>query len=64
MNVPLISAIRSYLQGDGLVILPEIELLLFGLGILLIDFWLERKEKYLNAGMALTGTLFSGKKNI
>ncbi len=59
MNVPLISAIRSYLQGDGLVILPEIELLLFGLGILLIDFWLERKEKYLNAGMALTGTLFS-----
>src|SRR6266481_9284422 len=59
MNVPLISAIRSYLQGDGLVILPEIELLLFGLGILLIDFWLERKEKYLNAGMALAGTLFS-----
>ena len=59
MNVPLISAIRSYLQGDGLVILPEIELLLFGLGILLIDFWLDRKEKYLNAGMALAGTLFS-----
>src|SRR6266568_2632786 len=60
MNIPLISAIRSYLQSDGLVILPEIELLLFGLGILLIDFWLERKEKYLNAGMALAGTLFSG----
>src|SRR5258708_34769653 len=59
MNVPLINAIRSYLQGDGLVILPEIELLLFGLGILLIDFWLERKEKYLNAGMALAGALFS-----
>src|SRR6266699_3669333 len=59
MSIPLISAIRSYLQSDGLVILPEIELLLFGLGILLIDFWLERKEKYLNAGMALTGTLFS-----
>src|SRR6266436_889664 len=59
MNIPLINAIRSYLQGDGLVILPEIELLLFGLGILLIDFWLERKEKYLNAGMALAGTLFS-----
>src|SRR6266567_58622 len=60
MSIPLISAIRSYLQSDGLVILPEIELLLFGLGILLIDFWLERKEKYLNAGMALAGTLFSG----
>jgi len=40
MSIPLISAIRSYLQSDGLVILPEIELLLFGLGILLIDFWL------------------------
>ena len=60
MSIPLITAIRSYLQSDGLVILPEIELLLFGLGILLIDFWLERKEKYLNAGMALAGTLFSG----
>src|SRR6266700_165043 len=60
MNISLINAIRSYLQGDGLVILPEIELLLFGLGILLIDFWLERREKYVNAGMALAGTLFSG----
>ncbi len=59
MNIPLITAIRNYLQGDGLVVLPEMELLLFGLGILLIDFWLERKEKYLNAGMALAGTLFS-----
>src|SRR6266446_9567144 len=59
MNVTFINAIRSYLSGDGLVILPEIELLLFGLGILLIDFWIEEKEKYLNAGMALAGTLFS-----
>ena len=53
MNIPFINAIRSYLQGDGAVILPEMELLLFGLGILLIDFWIEQKEKYWNAGLAL-----------
>jgi len=59
MNVTFINAIRSYLSGEGAVILPEIELLLFGLGILLIDFWIEQKEKYWNAGLALAGTLFS-----
>ena len=60
MNIPIINSLLSYLQGDGAVILPEIELVLFGLGILLIDFWIEEKEKYLNAGLALAGTLFSG----
>src|SRR5882757_5652414 len=60
MNLPFLNSILSYLQGDGATILPEIELVLFGLGILVIDFWIEGKEKYLNAGMALAGTLFSG----
>src|SRR5712692_7809190 len=59
MNLSFINAIRSYLQGDGAVILPEIELVLFGLGILLIDFWIEQKDKYWNAGLALAGTIFS-----
>ena len=59
MNIPIINSILSYLQGDGAAILPEIELVLFGLGILVIDFWIEEKEKYLNAGLALLGTLFS-----
>src|SRR6267154_5683233 len=59
MNIPFINAIVSYLRGDGAVILPEIELVLFGLGILVIDFWIEQKEKYMNAGLALAGTLFS-----
>src|SRR6266436_1891267 len=59
MNIPFINSILSYLRGDGATILPEIELLLFGLGILVIDFWIEQKEKYLNAGMALAGTIFS-----
>src|SRR5260370_12489433 len=59
MNLSFINAIRSYLQGDGAVILPEMELVLFGLGILLIDFWIEQKEKYWNAGLALAGSIFS-----
>src|SRR6266850_8014529 len=59
MNIPFISAILSYLQGDGAAILPEMELVLFGLGILLIDFWIEQKDKYWNAGLALAGTIFS-----
>jgi NADH-quinone oxidoreductase subunit N len=59
MNIPFINAIVSYLRGDGAVILPEIELVLFGLGILVIDFWIDQKEKYMNAGLALAGTLFS-----
>src|SRR5256885_13625706 len=60
MNIPFISGILSYLQGDGAAILPEMELVLFGLGILLIDFWIEQKDKYWNAGLALAGTIFSG----
>src|SRR2546425_12190000 len=60
MNLPFIDAFRNYLQGDGAVILPEMELVLFALGIMLIDFWIEEKEKYWNAGLALAGTLFSG----
>src|SRR5256884_5218049 len=59
MHIPFLSALTSYLQGDGAVILPEIELTLFGLGILLIDFTLGVKERYLNAGLALIGTIFS-----
>jgi len=60
MNIPILNSLFRYLQGDGAVILPEIELVLFGLGILLIDFWIEEKEKFLNAGLALAGVLFSG----
>ena len=60
MNIPFIDAIRSYLRGDGAVILPEMELVLFALGIMLIDFWIEERDKYWNAVLALAGTLFSG----
>src|SRR5260370_40854123 len=60
MNIPFINAILSYLQADGAVILPEMELLLFGLGVLLIEFWIAQQEKSWNAGLALAGTIFSG----
>src|SRR5215471_13212750 len=59
MHIPIISALMGYLGGDGRLILPELQLTLFGLGILLIDFTLGVKERYFNAGIALLGTAFS-----
>ena len=56
----LINAIRGFLGGDGAPILPEMELVLFALGILLIDRWLAANEKHWNALLALAGTAFSG----
>jgi len=52
--------ILNYIHGDGLVILPEMELLLFALGILIFDFLLEKKEKHWNAFLALLGVAASG----
>jgi NADH-quinone oxidoreductase subunit N len=59
MYAVLNSAI-SFIRGDGLVILPQMELLLFALGILLFDFLLDEKEKYFNAILALGGVVASG----
>ncbi len=56
----LINAVRGFLSGDGALILPEMELVLFACGILLIDKWLASNEKYWNALLALAGTAFSG----
>jgi len=50
----------GFFRGDGRLILPEVELLLFGLGILLIDLWEDAQSKLLNAAMALAGVGFSG----
>jgi NADH-quinone oxidoreductase subunit N len=49
--------ILSYINGDGLVILPQMELLLFALGILIFDFLLEKREKHFNAYLAILGCL-------
>jgi len=69
MNIPILNSIMSYLQGDGSVILPEIELTLFGLGILLIGFSLDEASeehwfwklifKDFYAKAAFAGVLFS-----
>ncbi len=50
----------NYIHGDGLAILPEMELLLFALGILIFDFLLGKKEKHWNAILALLGVAASG----
>src|SRR6266705_392197 len=70
MSIPFIDAIRGYLQGDGAVILPEMELTLFGLAVLLIGYPLDESVennwfwkllfKNFYAKAALAGTLFSG----
>jgi NADH-quinone oxidoreductase subunit N len=56
----LINVVRGFLSGDGALILPEMELVLFACGILLIDRWLAANEKHWNAMLALAGTAFSG----
>jgi NADH-quinone oxidoreductase subunit N len=56
----LINAVRGFLSGDGALILPEMELVLFGFGILLVDGWFAANEKHWNALLALAGTAFSG----
>jgi len=55
----LTNTVRGFLSGDGALILPEMELVLFGCGILLIDRWLAANEKHWNALLALAGTAFS-----
>ena len=45
---------------DFQLILPQVQLVLFGLGILLTDFLLEPRYKYWNAVMAMLGVGFSG----
>jgi len=56
----LINVLRGFLSGDGALILPEMELVLFALGVLLIDRWLAANEKHWNALLALAGAAFSG----
>lgn len=56
----LINVVRGFLSGDGALILPEMELVLFACGVLVIDRWLAASEKHWNALLALAGTAFSG----
>src|ERR1700720_106714 len=47
-------------RHDFFLILPEVELVLFGLAILLFDFMLGVKDKTGNAVFAMLGVIFSG----
>src|SRR5271165_7140896 len=60
MHLSFLDPLLNYIHGDGLVVLPQMELLLFALGILIFDFLLEKREKHLNAFLALLGVAASG----
>ena len=51
--------VRAWLSNDGALILPQIQLAIFALGLLLTDFWLDEKQKSWNAWTALAGIGFS-----
>ena len=55
------NAFRSFMQeGGGGLLLPEMMLVLFAMGILLTDYLLAPRDKYFNALMAMLGVIFSG----
>jgi NADH-quinone oxidoreductase subunit N len=56
----ILDHLRNLLSGDVRFVLPQIQLVLFGLGILLTDFLLEKQYKSWNAVMAMLGVAFSG----
>jgi NADH-quinone oxidoreductase subunit N len=56
----ILNAFRSFMQqGGGGLLLPELMLVLFAMGILLTDYLLEARDKYFNALMAMLGVIFS-----
>jgi NADH-quinone oxidoreductase subunit N len=56
----ILNGFRSFMQVDGGgLLLPEMMLVLFALGILLTDYLLEARDKYFNALMAMLGVMFS-----
>jgi NADH-quinone oxidoreductase subunit N len=56
----ILNGFRTFMQqGGGGLLLPEMMLVLFALGILLTDYLLEKRDKYFNALMAMLGVIFS-----
>jgi NADH-quinone oxidoreductase subunit N len=56
----ILNAFRTFMQqGGGGLLLPEMMLVLFAMGILLTDYLLEARDKYFNALMAMLGVTFS-----
>jgi NADH-quinone oxidoreductase subunit N len=56
----MFSGFQSFMrEGGGALLLPEMMLVLFAMGILLTDYLLEARDKYFNALMAMLGVIFS-----
>jgi len=55
-----LDVIRNFMHADGAAFLPQLELLLFAVGILAMDTWISQKEKYWSPTLALAGVVFSG----
>src|SRR5713226_2889590 len=56
----MLKAFQTFMQVDrGGLLLPEMMLVLFAMGILLTDYLLEARDKYFNALMAMLGVTFS-----
>jgi NADH-quinone oxidoreductase subunit N len=55
----ILNALRTYMHGDGSVLLPEMQLFLFAAGILVMDSWATNKQRYWNPALAVAGIIFS-----
>ncbi len=56
----MLRAFQEFMQANGgALLLPEIMLVLFAMGILVTDHLLEARDKYFNALMAMLGVIFS-----
>src|SRR5579883_2177618 len=55
----MLTSVREYLQGGGLAILPEMELVLFALGLFLFSGWKDAAGRAWGASLALAGVVFS-----
>src|ERR1700676_523330 len=67
----ILNTFRTYMHGDGAVLLPEMQLLLFAIGTLAMDSWAANtssekaggnpafQQKYWDPALALAGIAFS-----
>ena len=56
----ILGPFETFMQRDGGgLVLPEMMLVLFAMGILLTDYLLEARDKFFNALMAMLGVMFS-----
>src|SRR5271165_997374 len=56
----MLKAFQTFMQlGGGGLLLPEMMLVLFAMGILLTDYLLEARDKYFNALIPMLGVIFS-----